>query len=166
MSLTLNQQEINCIYEKVCELYVTFIPESKICEHAVKTSQFHMLRWARLKGYPWGKTAGSAARLGYLEILKWTIKNGCPMHDCDYVFALQNQHFHILNWMFDVNYPMRQIQNRVKVDCYHTLKLILKLESMNLVRLSGRMSWWVKKVNRACEELTYDDLSNLIKSFI
>lgn len=166
MSITLTQQEINCIYEKVSELYFECYPKSKVCEHTVKTSQLRMLKLARSKRYPWGKTARAASRLGYLEILKWAIKNGCPMHDCDYVLALQNQHFHILNWMFDVNYPMRQKQNRIKVDYYHTIKLISKLESMNLVRLSGRMSWWVKHVDRVCEELTYRDLSNLIKSFI
>jgi hypothetical protein len=74
---------------------------SEVCGAAAKARHFHILRWARSKGFPWSIwTCNWIAGHGDLETLKWAIDTGCRLQlDLVLVKAIKYGHMHIVDWL-------------------------------------------------------------------
>jgi hypothetical protein len=99
----------------------------------------HVLQWARDHGCPWDEwTCAHAAYGGHLHILQWALENGCPLFICTKV-----------------------------VFKYRRFTLVSKLlHRIIFGKQEEKVKKWITLVDEACNTLTYNDLSKLIKSFI
>ncbi len=75
-----------------------------LCETAARYGQLNILKWLRNQGYSWGVwVCRYSAGNGYIDILQYAIKNGCPYDDAKY-YAIKNGHSDIVAWMTENGY--------------------------------------------------------------
>jgi hypothetical protein len=98
-----------------------------------------ILRWAREHGCPWDESIciNDAAQSGHLYILQWAFENNCSIVP-DFEVVFRNRQFTAAS----------------------------KLLHRNIFKNQDEVERWIKTVDEACNTLTYNDLSKLIKSFI
>ena len=109
-----------------------------LCNWAAKNGRLDVLQLAREHGYPWDEwTCAYTALGGHLNILQWALENNCPSYPHVRVM-FKNRHFTAAS----------------------------KLLHRNIFEKQDEVKEWIKTVNDACNTLTYNDLSKLIKSFI
>jgi len=63
------------ILKSFCERIIT---KNKFINHAAKMGYLDIIKWARENNCCWdSSTCSSAAEMGYLDIIKWVKGNGC-----------------------------------------------------------------------------------------
>jgi len=69
------------------------------CKDAALQGYIKVLKWARKNGCPWNEyTCSCAALNGHLDILKWARENGCPWNEDTCRYAAENGHLDVLQW--------------------------------------------------------------------
>jgi ankyrin repeat protein len=136
-----------------------------ICEWAAGHGRLDVLTWAREQGCPWNTcTCDYAAIHGHLNCLKYARENGCPCDILTSKFAIRNNHLHILVYLIehgcDIN---KSWKCKLTYKCFtYTTKIV----SHNLFIHQDLVYQWIQLIDRTLNELFYNDLSILIKSFI
>ena len=81
-----------------------------VCATAAKRGYLNVLKWARETGCYWDeRTCASAAVGGHLDVLKWVINNGCPSdwRTCD--GAAVGGHLDVLKWARKKGCPWNEL---------------------------------------------------------
>lgn len=70
-----------------------------------------LLKWARKQGCPWNAwTCSCAVWGGHLDILEWLFNNGCPWDNWTCFYAVKGNHANILQWAIDHGCPIHRTQ--------------------------------------------------------
>ena len=69
------------------------------CGTAARWGYLEVLKWARANGCPWGSsTCTYAARGGNLDVLKWARANGCDWDGWTCAYAAEGGYLDVLRW--------------------------------------------------------------------
>ena len=135
------------------------------CTLAAKNGHLHILQWAREHGCPWDAlTCSYAAENGHLHILRWAHEHGCPWDVYVCLYAAWGGYLHILQWALEHKCPIESYTEVGFKNRHFTSAS--KLLHRNIFEKQDKVERWIKTVDEACNTLTYNDLSKLIKSFI
>jgi hypothetical protein len=127
----------------------------------------HILKWAFKHGYPWDDdfTCLNAATGGHLHVLKWARKHGCPWDNWTTEYAITHGHLHILQWALENGCPKWR-STRFGFNYKHLTAARKLFNWPNIFEYKQIVKHWIQMVDAICDELLYNDLSNLIKVFI
>ena len=116
----------------------------KLCNWAAENGHLHVLQWAREHGCPWDVwTCMWAASNGHLHVLFWALQNYCPLPTQLRTIQCQQKYFTATKkLLLHYNSSSFQFENKALVET------------------------WIRSIEDLCNELCYNDLSMLIKSFI
>ena len=136
-----------------------------------ENGRLDVLRLARSQNCQWDEqTCQIAAANGHLHVLQWAREHGCPWDERTCAYAALNGHLHVLFWALQNNCPLPiqpiTIQFQQK---YFTAskKLLLHYNSSSLqFENKALVETWIQSIEDLCNDLCYNDLSMLIKSFI
>lgn len=133
------------------------------CLYAADGGHLHILKWARERGCHWNESVCSrAAECGHLHILKWAREHGCPWNWETPFSAASSCHYNILYWCL-TNGCLSVYKHGFK---YIQFTFAKKLLSYTVFINQEDVILWIETINATCDEICYDDLSNLIKTFI
>jgi hypothetical protein len=135
---------------------------------AAKNGRLDVLKW----GFEQGRCSAvkllflwaSAASHGHLNILKWAHENGYTWDEWVYISAAEHGHLHVIKWVYELGYPWDK----------HTCSFAMINNHFNTVQwvvqkklpAKSEVHRWFRLINDSCNEITYNDLSELIKKFI
>lgn len=179
---------LNWLIDHKCEW------DNFVCPFAAKKGHLHVLKFLREKGCPWDKkTIYFAAGGGHIHILKWLREQGCPWDKEAYLYAAEGKHLHVLEWLVDNGCPIEKYllnfagYNDLHIvywafnhDCYipddkisfrrrqliYAKKLLQMSNYAIFKQFASDINKWIATAEIVCDEICYDDLSNLIKQFI
>lgn len=142
-----------------------------VCTVAARHGHLNILKWAREQQPLDSKTCVYAASGGHLHIIKWVIeheKSICVWTILDlYVKAASNGHLHILLWVTETQLKNRPFTPIVfKYNHFSTASKLLTRRVFKDQKQHRLVTKWIQSVDAHCSDLTYNDLSKLIKSFI
>ncbi len=117
--------------------------DEETCSSAVTNGHFEILKILREKhNCYWNfMTTLTAAECGYLEILQWSINNGCDLHVSNAYFqAARNNHIHIIKWMHEFGYTWDSDACRGAAQGGH-LELLMYLKEHGCEWDSNTIKW-------------------------
>jgi hypothetical protein len=95
---------------------------------AISSNNIELIKWLRSIGAQWDEeTVDTAVAMGYIDILDYLIKNGCPNENLDFV-AIENNQLDCLKWI-------HKNVDKCDSNCYYyaeTLSFLNWLKSQNI----------------------------------
>jgi len=90
-------------YEEVTEKIEGKHGQDHLCVQAAQTGNLALLRWLREeKMFEWGEgTINKAAEIGHLHIVKYCMKQNCPINELPCAIAAGNGHLDILKYLHE-----------------------------------------------------------------
>jgi hypothetical protein len=120
-------------------LFERFVPDTehkhRYCEYAACSENLELLKWVRSKGYEWREAGKIMVQKNRLDMLEWSLANGCKVDfhiknsaiekgdinaleiikkydscqfgELEYFEAIRKAHFHVLEWLCERGCPMK-----------------------------------------------------------
>jgi hypothetical protein len=87
--------------EEYCKHLIYHFGTNELCNHAAKTGNLELLKWARAPGreYSWSAvTSMLATHKESFDVLKWAVENGCPVDETITEIASARGYLEIFKW--------------------------------------------------------------------
>ena len=119
-------------YEKETKKIVGEDGQCHFCSEAAETGNLALLRWFREeKMFEWDKvTINTAADNGYLHIVKYCMKQKCPINESACAFAAENGHLDVLTYLHENGAPWDSLTCRFAAKNNH-------MECLNYAKENG-----------------------------
>ena len=119
-------------YEKETKKIVGEDGQCHFCSEAAEIGNLALLRWLREeKMFEWDKvTINTAADNGYLHIVKYCMKQKCPINESACAFAAENGHLDVLTYLHENGAPWDSLTCRFAAKNNH-------MECLNYAKENG-----------------------------